>query len=190
MSTDFEDVRNEYESIQPIQTIRDGEPLADLLRVTATLLDRLDDDITALEDQKYIATADRDRLELLGANIQLDPKTGEATDTYRRRLAAAYVAALSRGTYGDIAETTLVLFDTSPGNVSLRPARETTAEATAVVEVPSAIINDAPFTQTEAENIIRRAATGGHRIVLQKADVFTWDDANNGWGTQWSQHSE
>lgn len=183
----FDTVANTLNDVQPVHHLSRDEPLADLLRTFGALSDDLSGRIESVYWQRYAATATREQLDLLAEVVNVDQQTDEPDAAFRRRVQAAYLAALSRGTYEDIAKVAMKLLDTSPDKVTVRRARNTADPATCVVETSSAVIDDAPFTQGEMQEIIGRAAVGGHRVILRQSDVFTWGDPDNGWGTDWGK---
>lgn len=182
---DFTEARETFEDEQPIHALRDDEPLADLLRTVLTELDDLDDEIATVFDGRFIETATGDELDFLASTVNIQRKTDETDERLRRRVRGVYEAAQSTGTYEDVAQVALFVLDADPEQVNLDPARETVDPATAVVEVEDAVINDSPFTEAEIERLLRRSAVGGHRLTLQRSNVFTWGDPDLGWGTKW-----
>lgn len=189
-TVDVTDARQTFEEVQPAARIRSGNPVHNLLDVYVQRLTDIDTTVEDLYDQKYIDTATGEELERLGRNVGVERKTGENDAKLRLRVKAGYETATSDGTYEDIAQTALIVLDADPSQVDIDTARDTADYATALVRANSSVISASPFTTAEIESLLSDAAVGGHRIILQATDVFTWDDANRGWGTVWGKHVE
>lgn len=187
---DVSEAQQTFEDVQPAVTVKDDEPLTTLLEVAVNQFQRLDLEIDELYDQRFVDTATSEELERLGANVGIDRKTGEGDDKYRKRVRAGYAAATSRGTYEDIARVALLVLDAAPTEVTIDRARDTADPGTALVLADSSVVDSSPFTISEMEEILGDAAVGGHRVILQRSDVFTWDDSSLGWGTDWAAHVE
>ena len=183
-TVDIEEARAIFEAQAPIRVEQD-DPLYDWLTLIVNELNRIDTDIDTLFDNRFLATAHGAHLERLAQNVGIDRKTGEGDDKLRQRARAGYAAAVSTGSYEGVARVALLALDASPGEVSLVRTEDTTDDATTVVKTPSNVIDDSPLSESEILAILEDAIIGGHRIEIQRTDVFTWDDSAQGWDTVW-----
>lgn len=182
-----EEFATELRRIQPALTVPDGGVGRDLLKVWKRQMDRLDAEMDELHEQRLMATASGDHLERIGAPYDIERKTNESDDKLRRRIQAARSAAQSRGTYRDIAEIVVQVFDCDPAVIDMRLPRETGEIGTIIVSVPDYVLDDSPLSVTEAQSLLARSVVGGHRLLITEQDTFTFGEANLGFGTEWGR---
>jgi hypothetical protein len=183
--SDFRDVRETLQRVQPALRVTEDGNLDIYLRTILSQIKSLEADIGEVADQRFVETATGEELERLGEQVGVERKTGEADSALRRRIRAAYAAARSTGTYEDIAQVALLLLDADPSEISIVRAENTGSPGTARVEVPTPVLSASPLSEPQIVDILGDAAVGGHRIQIQQSDVFTWDDSSLGWGTDW-----
>jgi len=151
----------------------------------SSAVDDLVVDANDIAEAELIEYATEGHLDKLGDAVDVQRPTGEDDDTYRRRVKAAYTAAFSDGTYEDVAKTAVRLLNVSPKSISVRRADESNDPATAVIEIDNTALDETSFDINEIVSILGRAKVGGHRIIIEEQDVFTFDNSENGWGTDW-----
>lgn len=151
---------------------------------------RLTYNVDVLYDERYVDTATGTELDRLGANVGVRRPTGESDAKFRKRVKAGYVTANSRGTFSDVARAAVAILDCDTNQVSLERARHTSEAATARLSVEGTVLDNSLFTNTEIKDVLSDALVGGHRLELQRNDVFTWGDSTNGWDTEWGSPSD
>jgi len=167
-----------------------GEPADTGTAILKTLkrqLDRLDIEVDALYDERFINTANNDHLERIAARYDLDRKTNEPDSKLRQRTEAARRVAQSRGTYQDVAKVALALLNADPAEIEMVRPSESGEKGTGIVRVNSNVLDDTPLSNSELITILTEAAIGGHRIVIEEKNAFRYGDPANGWGSTWAQ---
>jgi len=159
----------------------------DFLRVLKRHHDRFIEDVDSLYQQMLIDTASGEFLERLALIYDLERRTDESDGKLRKRIFARRIVSQSRGTYRDIAELAMELFDAAYYEVSIRRPSETGEMGTAEIRVPQERFDSAPFTKSEISDLLSDAAIGGHRIRAEESNVFRFGDPDNGFGSEWGQ---
>lgn len=147
------------------------DPLAALLRTLVSQLHRLDTEIDDLHDQRFIDSATGRELELLGANVGVEPRTGEPDATFRARVRAGYRIATSDGTFEAIAKAALALLDAGPADIQLEGPPQTNGGVGRVL-VPEVLVEESPLSQEEIADELTQAAPVGHRIEVVTDDTL------------------
>ncbi|OYR94044.1 hypothetical protein DJ71_02355 [Halorubrum sp. E3] len=151
--------------------IDSDDPLAALLRTLVSQLHRVDAEIDDLYDQRFIDTATNRELELIGANVGVERRTGESDDSFRSRVRAGYRIATSDGTFKEIARAALALLDADPADIQLEGPPATDGGVGRVL-VPDILVDESPLSQTEIASELTRAAPLGHRIEVLTDDTL------------------
>lgn len=151
--------------------IDSDDPLAALLRTLVSQFHRLDTEIDDLYDQRFIDTATDRELELLSANVGVEPRTGETDASFRARVRAGYRIATSDGTFEAVARAALALLDADPGDIQLIGPPETTGGVGRVL-APDILVEQSPLSQSEIAAELTRAAPLGHRLEVVTEDTL------------------
>lgn len=158
------------------QYIGQDGPLYGYLRAFTSELERLDDDITALYEQRFIETATGPELDKLGAEVGIDRDPGEGDDAYRYRVRLGKAVAASNGTAEDIATILTIAFDEDAlDSISVE---HVTGDPVLSVQVSSSRIEDVPITQSELEGLLRRAIPVGTDITVITDEVFAFAESD------------
>jgi len=164
------------------------DPLAALLRTLVSQLHRVDAEIDVLFDERFIDSATGRELELLGANVGVSRRTGEADAAFRARVRAGYQVATSDGSFDTVAQIILTLLDVNSANVSLS-GPPSTKGGFGDVTLPSAAIDDSALDVAEIAATLTAAAPLGHsvRVVTDESFAFAQEDGSDpatgeGWG--------
>jgi len=185
-----DEFKKTFRQKQPVVQFPEGSDGEKILKLYKRQMDRLDLEIDEMFEQRLVETATAQHLERIGARYGVQRKTGEDDDKLRLRIKAAQNVAQSRGTYRDIAEIALDIFDTDPSKMTLVPPSESGQEGTGIIRTTGDVIDNSPFTTEEITSILSDGAIAGHRIKVEQEDAFTFGDPDNGWGTDWGQTLE
>jgi len=152
------------------------DPLAALLRTLVSQYRRVDSEIDGVYGERFINSATGRELELLGANVGVDPRTGESEAAFRARVRAGYLIAISDGTFNAIARAARALFDADADEITLDGPPATSGGVGRVI-VSAVRLDEAPLTQTEAATTLTDAAPLGHRIEVLSDDAFLFGES-------------
>jgi len=157
---------------------------ARLVETLASIYYRLDTDIDQLRRDRYTETATGTELDRHGREVGVERPPGESNPAFRRRVLAGRGQATSRTTWADFAELVLDVLDCDADQVQM--TIDYTDELGAViVEAESSVIDASPFSESTIVSFLEGALPMSRRVVVRATDVFTWDDPDKGWGTQW-----
>lgn len=158
--------------------IDQDDPLAALLRTLVSQYHRLDTEIDAIYDERFIDSATARELELLGANVGVEPRTGESDESLRARVRAGYRIATSDGTFEAIARAALALLDADADDVRLEGPPATSGGVGRVV-VSDVRLDESPLSQDEVAATLTDAAPLGHRIEVLTDDTFRFGESGD-----------
>lgn len=166
--------------------IDEDDPLAALLRTLVSQLHRLDSEIDQIYDERFIDSATGRELELLGANVGVEPRTNESDESLRARVRAGYRIAISDGTFEAVGRAALALLDAAPDDVRLR-GPPTTDGGVGQAIVPGALIDASPLTRAEIADELSRAVPLGHRMEVVREEGFQFDSDGQASGEGFGQ---
>jgi hypothetical protein len=157
-----------------------SDNLDDLLQTLATQLYYIDTDISETREAGFLTKATGEDLEKLARPFGVERERGESDDRLRRRAVARSIALASNGTYDDVVAAVETLLQTK--NFELAPAESVDGGAIELT-LPSAVIDDVPFTQAEIQAEIDQTipATATVSVVTDDTFVFAGTDSGAGW---------
>lgn len=162
-----------YES----QPVSKSTPLYEYLSVYATELGRLDDSFNELYEQQFVDTATGEELEKLGAKLGVERTVGESESAYRFRVGLGKLIAASNGTAPDIRSILEGAFGKNAlDGIEVTPVA---GEPVTNIEIPSAVIDDSPFTVGEFEMSLEDAFPCGHGVRVRRGDTFLFGESGD-----------
>ena len=147
------------------------DPIAALLRTLVSQLHRLDTEIDAIYDERFIDSATTHELGLLGANVGVQRRTGESDASFRARVRAGYRIAASDTTFEAVAQAARALLDADADDISLE-SPPTTDGGVGRVIAPDILIDESPLSKSEIEADLTKAVPFGHRIEVVPSNAF------------------
>lgn len=145
--------------------IDDDDPLAALLRTLVSQLHRVDTEIDAIYDERFIDSATTQELELLGANVGVQRRAGESDPAFRARVRAGYRIAISDTTFDAVAKAARALLEAGPSDIQLEGPPQTDG-GVGRIRVPSTAVDESPLSLDEIEAELTRAVPLGHRVEV------------------------
>lgn len=149
--------------------IREEELPWYVLRVLGGQLERLDDDIQNVYEQRFIETATDRHLEKIGEEVGVKRRTNEPDSSYRTRVKAGYARATSNATYDTFARVVLNVLDIPKSLISVRVAD---SRPVIVIEAPLDAVEDSPLTQDQIIEELSASIPSAHGVEIQSTGTF------------------
>lgn len=156
-----------------------------LLTALAAALDDYDTSLSNVTDAHHLGNAEGDELERIGKLGDVQRKTGESDGKYRERIRGNIRASTSSGTFDDVLEFAVTMFDTSENNVRLDTDFDLDP-AVVTVSIFQEDLNDSPLTASEVKDLFNDVVAAGHEAKVNERGTFevkadgTSDDADKG----------
>lgn len=147
------------------------------LSTFATVLERIDGDVSDLYHSIFIETATDEELEQLGAEVGITRRSGEDDDTLRFRIELRKLAAASNGTAPDIAhilESTFSEDVVESANIAHSPGHPVVQ-----IGLPQTALDDIPLDRPEFQDELERAFPAGHGIELVTTDTWLLNESGS-----------
>lgn len=143
-----------------------------LLDVVGRALDRLENDVTEIDNASTVQDAETvAQLEKLAKLVQVNHKQGESKDKYRSRIIAEFQMLTSEGTIESILKNTAVILGVSTEDVQYRDHQE---NGVFEISIPGDSLDSTELTTNEFGTIINRQAAAGYRIESTIRGTFTY----------------
>lgn len=151
-----------------------------LLDAVGRAVDRLDDDIEAVDNASTVQQAETvAQLEQLAKLVDLGPKDGESKEKYRARTIAEFQKLTSEGTIKNLLENSAEILDVNTQAIEYKPEDE---NGFFTLGVPFDALQALSLTSSEFKEVIEDQAAAGFRIravELGTFDYITVTDYNN-----------
>jgi hypothetical protein len=151
-----------------------------LLDVVGRGFDRFKDDLRDVEDAVHPQNAQTiGQLEELAQLVEVESKSGESADKFRKRVIGEFQTTTSEGTVGDLFNNISTLLSVSKKKIQYQ---EGTENGTLVLSVPGSAIDSVSITKQEFANIIDKHTAAGFRSEIKARGTFTFmtpSDYNN-----------
>jgi hypothetical protein len=176
-----EDIQQPFIDNWPFDVVRPFErgAIYDLLWTYDGQLNRLDEEITEVNKQKFIDTATGRSLDYLAGEVGVIRETGEDDERLRFRTQIAKAIPQSTTDVLSFAELMRVLFGEDATNISLTTPSD---EPVVILIIPDSTINEIPLTRQELEDELQQVVPSGDNIIVQRTDLFTFDGTPFGEG--------
>lgn len=151
-----------------------------LLDVVGRAFDRLDGDLTDLENATTVQHAETvAQIEKLAALVGLPPEDGEGREKYRSRAIAEFQTMTTEATPADVINNTATMLDVRAKEITYKKLTENGAIS---LGVPGSALDDLALTDSEFVAIIGKHSAAGFRIEATRRGTFTYitpDDYTN-----------
>jgi hypothetical protein len=176
-----EDIQQPFIDNWPFDEVRPFERGAvyDLLWTYDGQLNKLDQEITEVNKQKFIDTATGRSLDYLAEEVGVIRETGESDERLRFRTQIAKAIPQSTTDILSFAELLRVLFGEDATNISLTTQ---TDDPVVVLTIPESTINEVPLTRQELENEFQQVVPSGDNVIIQQKGQFSFEGSAFGKG--------
>lgn len=165
----------------PIQP-RESDNLRKLLEVVASENKRLDIELDALYDNRFLDTASGKELEKIADLVGVIRKNDEKDPKFRKRIRGAFAAHASDTTYDSFTSAALSILDTSPDAVEFVTPPDTPPKVIEV-QLDSAVFDENPLTENELVTLLNGAVSVDARVRIKQTGTFAFagdDDSLKG----------
>jgi hypothetical protein len=163
----------------PFRQIRpsDTDAIRAHLRVYGLALDRFQLRTEEVNKQQSIDTATNENLDKLAGEVDLVRQTGESDERLRFRTQIQKAVTRSDGTLKGLETVLCIVFgEQTTATMSLStPSSEPIVQLT----MPSAVIDDAPLTESELEDALDDAIPASDRLRILTDDTFIFGESGS-----------
>jgi hypothetical protein len=148
------------------------------LIVAELLFNDFSDELTTVNNQRFLDSATGPRLEKLAREVGVTRETGETDDELRFRTKIARTAARSNGTFGDIAAVLSTLFD-APERITVSTV---TNEPALSLAIPQEMIDGIALSKSQLQTELESIVPAGDGIQITTSEDFAFAGTSSGKG--------
>ena len=161
-----------FRSLPPWMPRHESSGNFKLLDVVGRGFDRIEDDINDAQDASNVQTAQSiGQLKEIAKLIDLEPKSDEEVDNYRRRIISEFQNTSNEGDLPGLFENVSTLLDIDADTINYN---EGTERGSFILSVPSNSLDSTSLTQEEFAQMITDQVAAGFRADVQARGTFTY----------------